>query len=44
MKILYTAEATASGGREGRVQSSDGVLDLQLAIPKPIGPPSGAER
>ena len=42
MKILYTAEATAPGGREGRVRSSDGVLDLRLAIPKSMGGPAGA--
>ena len=41
MDVLYTAEATAWGGREGRVASSDGVLDLQLAIPKSMGGPGG---
>jgi organic hydroperoxide reductase OsmC/OhrA len=30
---LYTASATASGGREGHVSSSDNVLDLQLQDP-----------
>jgi osmotically inducible protein OsmC len=42
MQVLYTAEATAWGGREGRAASSDGVLDLQLAIPKELGGPGGA--
>jgi lipoyl-dependent peroxiredoxin len=42
MDVLYRAEATAWGGREGRVASSDGVLDLQLAIPKEMGGPGGA--
>ena len=42
MAILYTAMATASGGREGRAQSSDGVLDVTLAIPKEMGGPGGA--
>jgi lipoyl-dependent peroxiredoxin len=42
MKILYTAEATATGGREGHVASSDGVLDLALAVPKDLGGPGGA--
>ena len=37
MKILYTAEATASGGRDGRTRSSDGVVDLPLSIPKEMG-------
>lgn len=33
MKELFTATVTATGGREGRVQSKDGVLDLALAMP-----------
>jgi osmotically inducible protein OsmC len=33
-EILYTAEATAEdGGREGRVRTSDGRLDLRLSRP-----------
>ena len=39
MKILYTAVATATGGREGKVSTSDGTLDLELAYPKEIGGP-----
>ena len=31
MSALYTAEATATGGREGRVRSSDGALNLELS-------------
>ena len=42
MQILYTAEATAWGGREGRTASSDGVLDLSLVMPKELGGPGGA--
>lgn len=41
MNIIYTAEATAWGGREGRVVSSDKVLDLELAIPTSMGGPGG---
>jgi lipoyl-dependent peroxiredoxin len=41
MKVLYTAEATATGGREGRVRSTDGAVDLDLAIPKELGGPGG---
>ncbi|KAG2188870.1 hypothetical protein INT44_004010 [Umbelopsis vinacea] len=37
IKPLYTAQATAVGGRQGHVKSSDGVLDLQLAMPKSLG-------
>jgi Ohr subfamily peroxiredoxin len=42
MNVLYTAEATAWGGREGRAASSDGVIDVQLRIPKEMGGPGGA--
>ncbi len=42
MNLLYTAEATAWGGREGRVVSSDKVLELDLAIPEGMGGPGGA--
>lgn len=41
MKILYETEATATGGREGSVQSADGRLDLSLALPKELGGPGG---
>ena len=36
-QILYTAHATATGGREGRAISSDKVLDIQLSTPKELG-------
>jgi len=36
-KRLYTASATATGGRDGRVTSDDGTLALSLAIPKSMG-------
>jgi len=42
MNILYTAEATAWGGREGRTASTDGILDVMLAVPKELGGPGGA--
>lgn len=42
MDVLYTATATATGGRQGRVQSPDGVLDLALALPKELGGAGGA--
>ena len=39
---LYTASATATGdGRSGHTRSSDGVLDLDLAVPKEMGGPGG---
>jgi len=36
-KRLYTAVATATGGRDGRATSDDGTLDLALAPPKSLG-------
>jgi lipoyl-dependent peroxiredoxin len=42
MQVLYTATATATGGRNGRIRSPDGVLDLGLALPKELGGPGGA--
>ena len=42
MKHLYTAVATARGGREGEVVSDDGVLDLTLTAPtETSGPGTG---
>ena len=43
MQANYTASATATGdGRTGHVRSSDGVLDLDLAVPKEMGGTGGA--
>jgi lipoyl-dependent peroxiredoxin len=42
MQVLYTATATATGGRNGRIRSPDGVLDLGLALPQELGGPGGA--
>jgi len=39
MEALYTAVAVATGGREGRVKSDDGVIDLGLVMPKGLGGP-----
>jgi Ohr subfamily peroxiredoxin len=36
-KTLYTAQATATGGRDGRAVSSDNVLDVKLTPPKELG-------
>ena len=42
MEAIYTASATATGdGRNGHVRSADGVLDLDLAVPKEMGGPGG---
>ncbi|QSI78530.1 MULTISPECIES: organic hydroperoxide resistance protein [Niveibacterium] len=42
MKALYEAHASATGGRNGRVTTDDGVIDLQLAMPKSLGGAGGA--
>lgn len=42
MKILYKATATATGGRDGKAKSSDGKLEVELAVPQEMGGPGGA--
>ena len=42
MQVLYTAQATATGGREGRGVSSDSALDVALSTPKELGGAGGA--
>lgn len=42
MSVLYTAHATATGGRNGEVKSSDGLLSFGLSIPKEMGGPGRA--
>ncbi|MGV6477316.1 organic hydroperoxide resistance protein [Azotobacter vinelandii] len=37
IQALYTATATATGGRDGRAVSSDGVLDVKLTTPRELG-------
>jgi osmotically inducible protein OsmC len=41
MNVLYTATATATGGRDGRAVSSDNLLDVKLATPKELGGAGG---
>jgi len=41
-KVVYRAQANATGGRDGRALSSDGALDVQLATPRELGGPGGA--
>ncbi len=36
-KVLYTAVATATSGREGRAKTDDGKLDVALAPPPGLG-------
>lgn len=35
--VLYRAQASVTGGREGHATSSDGVLDVTLTTPKELG-------
>jgi Ohr subfamily peroxiredoxin len=36
-KVLYRAQAQATGGRDGRAVSSDKVLDVKLTVPRELG-------
>jgi Ohr subfamily peroxiredoxin len=40
-EILYTAEAVATGGREGHGTTSDGRVDVELDVPKEMGGSGG---
>jgi Ohr subfamily peroxiredoxin len=42
MKILYTAEVSVNGGREGKATSSDGNLTVTLNVPQEMGGPGGS--
>ena len=39
IKPLFTATATATGGRNGHTESSDGVVKADLSVPKAMGGP-----
>jgi lipoyl-dependent peroxiredoxin len=39
IKTLVTATATATGGRNGHTQSSDGLVSADLSVPKEMGGP-----
>jgi osmotically inducible protein OsmC len=39
--VLYTAEATATGGREGHARTSDGRVDVDLDVPTEMGGTGG---
>lgn len=39
LTVLYTTSATASGGRNGRTRSADGIVDVELSVPKAMGGP-----
>lgn len=39
IKPLYTASATAIGGRNGHTKSDDGMVSVDLSVPKEMGGP-----
>lgn len=39
---LYTAVATATAGRDGHAETSDGVVNVNLSVPKEMGGPGKA--
>ncbi|CAM3827403.1 organic hydroperoxide resistance protein [Deinococcus frigens] len=41
MSNLYTAQATATGGRAGHTRSDDGRVDLNLSVPRGMGGDDG---
>src|SRR5499425_1175777 len=42
IKPLFTATATAKGGRNGHTESDDGVVKADLSVPKAMGGPGKA--
>ncbi|TLY60658.1 MAG: Ohr family peroxiredoxin [Gammaproteobacteria bacterium] len=42
IKALFTATATATGGRNGRTEASDGSVKADLSVPKEMGGPGKA--
>lgn len=41
-QALYSTSVTVTGGRNGHVKSTDGILELDVRIPKEMGGPGGA--
>lgn len=41
-KVLYETQATATGGRDGRAVTSDGLLDVRIVPPRELGGAGGA--
>lgn len=42
MNPIYSTTVTATGGRDGKVTSADGVLQVEVRIPKEMGGAGGA--
>jgi Ohr subfamily peroxiredoxin len=41
MNVLYTTQATATGGRTGSARTADGAFAVTLTTPKELGGPGG---
>jgi lipoyl-dependent peroxiredoxin len=41
VRVLYTAEATATGGRRGQAKTSDGRLEVRFSSPSELGGDGG---
>ena len=41
-KTLYTADASAVGGRSGHVRSATGIIDMDMSVPEGLGGKKGA--
>lgn len=41
MKVLYTTQASATGGRTGSAKTADGAFAVTLTTPKELGGPGG---
>jgi len=42
MTVLYSTQATATGGRTGSARTADGAFEVTLVTPKELGGPGGA--
>lgn len=42
IKVLYTAHATSTGGRNGHTDSDDKIISVDLSVPKAMGGPGKA--
>ena len=42
MSVLFTSRATTQGGRQGRVKSDDGIINLNLVMPSPNNKKEGS--
>jgi Ohr subfamily peroxiredoxin len=41
VNVLYTTQATATGGRDGHARTADGAFDVSLSTPKELGGAGG---